>query len=118
MNNIFHLRHIRRLRRAFALTQKELAKLLGLRNSNYITKLETGKRKPSHHIISRLTLIFDQPHHIFIPDIVEQAISSVHENTLKMRKELSNKSDKKSKRKIELLDAIMSRMAVNQHKNK
>jgi transcriptional regulator with XRE-family HTH domain len=118
MTNIFNLRQLRRIRRAFALTQNELAQLLGLRSSNYITKLETGKRRPSHSILSRLTLIFDMPADIFIPDIVEQAIIQVHENTLNMRRDLEHKSDKKSKRKLELLDAIMSRMAVNQHKIK
>jgi transcriptional regulator with XRE-family HTH domain len=115
MINIFHSRQLRRIRRAFALTQKDLAFLLGIRNTNYITKLENGHRRPSHHILSRLTLIFDAPPHIFIPDIVDQAIASVHENTLRMRKELSDKTDRKSKRKVELLDAIMSRMAVSQY---
>lgn len=117
MKNIFHLRRLRLLRRAFALTQKDLALLLGLRNGNYITKLENGLRKPSHSILSRLIIIFDKPAKTFIPDIVEQAMIAVHDNTLKMKGKISDRSDKKAVRQLELLNAIMSRMATNQHKN-
>ena len=116
MTNIFQKRQLRRVRRSFAFTQKDLCKLLGLKSTNYLTKIENGLRRPSHHILSRLSLIFDIPVFAFIPDIVEQALAQVHENTQKMREELTSKTDSKSKRKIELLDAIMSRMAVNQHK--
>jgi transcriptional regulator with XRE-family HTH domain len=116
MTNIFKSRQLRRLRRAFAFTQKELGAILGLRQTSYITKLENGLRKPSHHILARLMIIFGKPAEVFIPDIVQRALESVHENTLLMRKELINKSDKKSQRKLELLDSILNRLSTNQHK--
>jgi transcriptional regulator with XRE-family HTH domain len=118
MINIFYQRRLRQLRRFFALTQTELSKLLGLRGKDTIAKLEAGKRSPSSDLLHRLTLVFDRPFDFFIPSDVEKGIQEVAKNTTKMKHSLSEKSDTKSKRKVELLDAIMSRMAVNQHKSK
>jgi transcriptional regulator with XRE-family HTH domain len=118
MINIFYQRRLRQLRRFFALTQTELSKLLGLRSKDTIAKLEAGTRSPSSDLLHKLTVVFDRPIEFFIPKDVERGLEVVAKNTKKMRAEFEEKKDAKSKRKVELLDAIMSRMAVNQHKSK
>jgi transcriptional regulator with XRE-family HTH domain len=115
MSNIFYQMRLRRLRKLFGFTQTELAKLLGLRGKEAIAKIETGKRSPSSELLYRLTLIFDKPLQYFIPTQVKKGEEEVAMKTEEMVKELEGKDDKKSKSKLALLEAINSRMAVNQH---
>jgi transcriptional regulator with XRE-family HTH domain len=116
MNHNYRTHKLRNLRRIHGLTQKELSGLLGLK-SNSIAKLESGIRHPSSEVLMKLKIIFDKPDKDFIPDILEEALHHLSDGAHKLRNQIIDKTDKKSKRKVELLDAILSRLALHQHKN-
>jgi transcriptional regulator with XRE-family HTH domain len=106
---------IRRLRRGFGLSQKDLASLLGQKGRGGIGKLENEAATPTLSVLGKLSVIFDKPMEYFRSDLLERAWSEVADHTIAFKEKLLGKKGGKTERKQELVDAIMSRMAVSQH---
>lgn len=62
-------RHIRLNRRNTALTQQDIAHLLGFRAASHVSRLESGEREPDFRTALAFEIIFDKPVHDLFPAV-------------------------------------------------
>lgn len=115
MNQYFRSQALRSFRRAHNLTQADLAHLLGLKSTDHITKMERGEREPSRDVLLKLKLIYGKEESELIPQLVEEAADALWYAVQELKHRLLGRNDNRSKRKMELLDSISSRLALRQH---
>lgn len=102
--------HVRRHRRAWGLTQDELAILLGMRDAT-VSQYEKLVRVPGRKALIGLHFIFGEPIHELFPALGLSVIRAVRDNAVSLRDELLARSDAASSRKRRLLDDIITRSA-------
>jgi transcriptional regulator with XRE-family HTH domain len=103
--------HVRRHRRAWALTQEELATLLGMRDAT-VSQYEQLVRVPGQKALVGLQFIFSTPAHDLFPAFGLPVIRAVRDNAVLMREALRAKTDRASSRKRRLLDDLITRSAT------
>ena len=118
MNQYFRSHALRSFRRAHNLTQSDLAHLLGLKGTDHVAKMERGEREPSRDVLLKLKLIFGKPEDELVPSVVEEAADALWYAVQELRNRLIGRNDHRSKRKMELLDSISSRLALRPHEAK
>lgn len=104
-----HLSRLKKHRRAWALSQRELAMLLGGKSRVAVTLYETQRRKPSLEALISFELIFGSPVHSLFPSLALAVARTVRKNAVRMREGLCAKSDAASVRKCRLLDDLITR---------
>ena len=113
----FYKQKLRRLRRSYALTQKDLANLLGVKSPDYIAKLEKGLRRPSTGIVMRLVILFDLAITSLFPDVHEEASVELDKLVRSQVQQLAGTSSLRNKRKLEFYEAILSKLALQSFSN-
>ena len=95
-------------RRLWALTQRELGKLTGL-TRQAISHYEHQMMLPSFEIALRLEIIFGKTPGYLFPALYERVEEAVMREAAALRETLEGVGDTASRKKIELLDAMMKR---------
>ncbi len=74
--------YLRTHRRKWALTQQELARLLGIKGAQHISRLEKGARRPSIAVLFSIEIIFGvRPQELFpkfFDDIEERTVRELY----------------------------------------
>ena len=101
--------YLRTNRRKWALSQGELAELLGGVTADTISKYETLVRPPSAEMLVACEFIFEQPAHTLFPAMSLGIIRAIVRNAETIRARLADGRDAESARKRRLLDGIITR---------
>lgn len=101
--------YLRKHRRKWALSQRELAELLGGTARSRISQYERLVRAPSTEALIGLEFIFGEPPHGLFPGVGLSVIRAVLGNAVILRDEVLAKSDAVSARKRHLLDSLITR---------
>jgi transcriptional regulator with XRE-family HTH domain len=99
--------YLRTHRRKWALTQKELAFLLGQKSSAHISRLEQGKRMPSTDVILACEVLFGIKPRSLFPKLYEDAEKAVLSRAAILHERLGNQTSKSAMRKKEFLAALL-----------
>lgn len=102
--------YLRTRRRKWALTQSELAELLGERSRSVVSKYETLERTPNHEALLALEFVFEETARSLFPALSHEVRRTVLRNAVALREKLAEKSDARSLRKRKLLDALIIRL--------
>ena len=117
MTSSFYKQKLRKLRRSYALTQGDLARLAGLSSADYIAKIERGNRSPSLPTATRLIFLFDLPICSIFPELADKAVESLLDILFEMRDRIYEKKDKRSLRKVEFFDAAIGKLSLREFQN-
>jgi transcriptional regulator with XRE-family HTH domain len=102
--------YLRTHRRKWALTQRELAQLLGELTASAVSKYETLARTPSLEVMLGFEVVFDQRSHDLIPATSAAIRRTISRNATALLTELAEKTDARSARKRRLLDDLITRL--------
>ena len=114
MLNHFRAHRLKAFRKSYRLTQGELGEMVGL-SADQIARIESGRRRPSIEALLKIKLIFGKPDEDIIPETFMKAVDHVWFMAQKLRSAILFNTDRRSKRKVELFDAILSRLALFAH---
>lgn len=102
--------YVRRNRRRWGLTQRELALLLGLSSSSAVSRIERSKRTPSAAALIACSIVFG----LSVPELFPLLQQEIEEAVLGMAKELYEgldaKNDKQWELKRKLFNEILARV--------
>ena len=98
--------YLRSRRRSWALTQQELALLLGFDNRSAVSKYETLARTPTPEALVGIGFIFSEQAHELFPALGFPAIRTVRANAIALREELAHRRDALAERKRQLIDDL------------
>lgn len=102
--------YVRRNRRRWGLSQRELAVLIGLSSSTTVSRIERSERKPSAATLIACGVVFG----LAVPDLFPTLHAGIEEAVLAKAKELyerlEEKNDKQSELKRKLLEDILARV--------
>lgn len=101
--------YLRKHRRKWALTQCDLARLLGEVSTSAISKYETLARTPRLETMLALEVVFDEVSESLFPALAEEVRRAVVRNAIVLRDEFAGRTDARSIRKHRLLDELISR---------
>ncbi|MBI5450143.1 MAG: helix-turn-helix transcriptional regulator [Gammaproteobacteria bacterium] len=101
--------YLRTHRREWALTQKELALLLGRASSTYISRIEQGKRAPSTDIVLACEVLFAVSPKEMFPKLYSHNEEAVMARAAKFFASLEKETDHAAMRKKELLALVLKR---------
>lgn len=101
--------YLRTNRRKWALSQGELAELLGGVTADAISKYETLTRQPNAELLIACEFVFEQPAHALVPAMSFAIVRAVLCNAKAIRARLGDKTDAQSRRKCRLLDGLIIR---------
>ena len=104
--------YLRTYRRKWALSQRELAQLLGGTNRSKISRYERLVRTPNREALIGLEFIFSGQSGQLFPTIELSIVRAVMGNAVELRDVLIAKSDAASVRKCRLLGDLISRSAL------
>jgi transcriptional regulator with XRE-family HTH domain len=102
--------YLRTHRRRFGLSQKEVAKLLGVASGTKVSRYENFIRTPSVVTVFACEIVFNQPASELFAGRYEEIRAAVRERASQLLTKLNDRPDKQSKkffRKLELLRAIV-----------
>jgi transcriptional regulator with XRE-family HTH domain len=102
--------YLRSQRRKWALTQRELAELLGNMSAAAVSKYETLARTPSLKVMLAFELLFGEPASELFPAIAQRVRRAVLRNAAALRDRLAANRDARSVRKCRLLDEAITRL--------
>jgi len=101
--------YLRTHRRKWALSQGELAELLGGITADAISKYETLARPPSSELLIACEFVFEQPALALFPAMSLAIAREILGNARAIRGRLADRSDAQSVRKRLLLDNLIIR---------
>lgn len=101
--------YIRTHRRKWALTQKELAFLLGRKSSAHISKLEQAKRSPTVDVILACKILFGVSSGQLLPKLYEEVENEVMARAAELYEKLEGKQSRSAARKKEFLSEVLKR---------
>lgn len=101
--------YLRTHRRKWALTQKELAFLLGRKSSTQVSRLEKGKRIPSMDIVLACEVLFGLTPRSFFPKLYADIEEIVLVRAAMLYKRLDKETSRVAMRKKEFLSAALKR---------
>lgn len=100
---------VRRFRLAWALTQRELAELLGSVTGDSVSGYERLASMPGHEALIALELLFGAHAYDLFPAVGLSVVSAVLNSAVSMRDALKALSDAASARKRQFLDELIIR---------
>jgi DNA-binding XRE family transcriptional regulator len=105
--------YVRPLRRRWALTQRELAFLVGAKSGTVVSRIEGLKRPPSLPVTVACALVFG----IALPDLFPHLHSQIHDDVLRrvseLYDELQGNPSKETRIKLDLLETVLTRLEGN-----
>lgn len=104
-----HTNYLSRHRKRWALSQRELALLLGQASRSSVSRLELGAGQPSLRFVVRCELIFGVSAAELFPQLYEQNHDLVMRRAARLDTHLRDRADASSARKRELLSAMINR---------
>jgi transcriptional regulator with XRE-family HTH domain len=108
---------LRPWRRSYALKQKELASLLGIKSIGHVSRLERGGRVPSIEIAIACEILTGEP----IKSLFSDTYAAVEQKTLaraqKLLKRIEDSQTPSSMRKKALIGDMMRRVQTGKHPN-
>jgi len=105
--------YLRRERRTWGLSQKELARLLGFRSRAYVSALERGLAMPSARVLIALSLIFGMNAGQLFPQLTEETEGEVLRSAAALVEAMDADATLRATRKITLLRQIPSRAVMS-----
>jgi transcriptional regulator with XRE-family HTH domain len=112
MNNRNLFCRLRTQRRAWALSQRELAELLGGRSPTHIARIEAGKRIPSIEIALACQVLFGMPPETLFPNVYTEIEERMMQNIYRFREGLLQTTSPSVVRKQELLENARKRALI------
>lgn len=109
--------YLRRERRKWALTQKDLVFLLGKSCPAHMSRLEHGKRPPSAHILIACEMLFGVPAQSIFPKIYADIEECVLAHAATLFETLENDPGSEAIKKKELLSALLKRAITRLNSN-
>lgn len=101
--------YIRTHRRRWALTQKELAHLLGAGGRKQVSRRETRERQPNLQFVIACQVIFGVPPDGMFPELYSEVEEGVMRQVRELYQSLDGSTSKKAQRKRELLNGVLRR---------
>lgn len=101
--------YLRTHRRKWALTQKEIAFLVGNKSAAHISRLEQGKRKPTKEIVLACEVLFGLSPKQCFPKVYEEIEENVLARAATLYERLDHETGKVPVRKKEFLTAALRR---------
>jgi transcriptional regulator with XRE-family HTH domain len=98
-------------RLTWALTQRELGILLGIRKQT-VSKYEQSSSVPHQKVLISLQLIFSEPAHELFPTHSRSVVRALMINAVSLREALMREPGAASARKRRFLDDLISRSAI------
>jgi transcriptional regulator with XRE-family HTH domain len=102
--------YVRPLRRRWALTQRELAFLIGVKNGAAVSRIERLKRSPSLPVTFACALVFGTAP----PELFPALISKIHDDVLRrvseLYEELQGNPSKETRIKLDFLEGVLVRL--------
>lgn len=108
--------YLRTHRRKWAITQKELAFLLGHKSPTHISRLEQGKRIPSKDVVLACEVLFGIPPRSCFPKLYANIEETVLARAATLYERLDNETSKTAIRKKEFLSAALKRAITRNNK--
>jgi len=109
--------YVRRNRRRWGLTQRELALLLGLSSSTAVSRIERSKRTPSTATLIACSIIFGLSVPELFPHLQEEIEEAVLGTAKDLYEQLDEKNNKQWELKHKLLKDILARV-IKHHNQK
>lgn len=107
-----HLTYVRRTRRRWALSQSELALLLGTSQS-IVSRLEGGESIPDATLAFRLQVVFGHSPRALFPGLYGSVEDAVMAKAAKLDRSLGERQDYATQTKRRLLTAMAHRAGSN-----
>ena len=101
--------YLRTHRRRWGLTQRELARLLGLKSGTQVSRLERGTRKPTFPIVVACVVIFGVQGGELFPAIMNEVEEAVMVRAYDLYLDLQGNASNAVKTKLDLLEAMLAR---------
>jgi len=108
--------YLRTHRRRWGLTQKELARLIGLQSGSQVSRLERGKRQPTFPIVIACVLIFGVQAADIFPALVNDVEDEVMQHAYQLYRALQGDTSTAAKAKLELLNQLVAHINPGQNK--
>ncbi|MEC9365390.1 helix-turn-helix transcriptional regulator [Sinimarinibacterium flocculans] len=102
------------VRKRWALTQRELAALLGATTREHISRLENCRAHPSAALLLSLEVVFGKAPHTLFPEFYDEIEDRVVRNLYRMQQELErgDADDVRQRTKHQLLAEALSRAVL------
>lgn len=101
--------YLRTLRRAWGLTQSEVARLIGSRNRSHVSRLERGRRTPSIDAFLAYVVLFGTAPEKLTPQKYSHIKEEVLRNAAALLEEIADDSSLRGERKRQLLSQALAR---------
>jgi len=108
--------YLRRERRAWGLTQRELAELLGCRCPKQLSRIERDVRPPSMRVLVASKILFGCPARRIFPRLYDEVEELVIRNAYRLHQRLEDNQSAGAMRKKAFLEEVLNR-AVNRTKS-
>jgi len=108
--------YLRSHRRKWAITQKELAFLLGHKSPTHISRLEQGKRIPSKDVVLACEVLFGVPARSCFPKLYAEIEETVLARAATLYERIDNETSKTAIRKKEFLATALKRAITRNNK--
>ena len=109
----FIVTYIRRERRKWGLTQREVARLIGVTSSAHVSALERGITRPSAEVLLALQMLFGMTAAQLFPQVVQRAQAKVMTEAAAMLDDPIPTMSLRTQRKHTLLRQIPSRAIMS-----
>lgn len=109
--------YLRRERRAWGLTQPELARLIGCRCATQLSRIERNRRHPSLHIVIASKILFGRPLYKIFPCLYDEIEEAVMRQAYRLYQKLESDRSPRAMRKKELLDRVLCRAVKRTNPN-
>ena len=100
---------LRTERRAWALSQRELAELLGGRSPTHLARIEAGKRVPTIETALACQVLFGMPPETLFPNVYTEIEERMMQNIYRFREGLLQPTSLSTVRKQKLLEDARKR---------
>jgi DNA-binding XRE family transcriptional regulator len=102
--------YVRPLRRRWALTQRELAFLVGAKSGAVVSRIEGLKRPPSLPVTLACALVFGTAPLELFPDLHSQIHNDVLRRVNELYDELQGNPSKETRIKLDFLETVLARL--------
>lgn len=103
---------LRRVRRAWGLSQKELANVLEL-SRQHVSAIERARRAPSRAVLLACQVVFGEHLRELFPKLWDDAEDTVVRGLYALKLKLSTESNAVSARKAQFVDAALQRAVTS-----
>jgi transcriptional regulator with XRE-family HTH domain len=107
--------YLRSYRLRWGLSQGQLAKLLGWRGAEVVSRIEKKQRPPTLKLVIACFVLFGAPAAELFPDISSSIEIDVMKRVWEMYEEVQGDPSRKNKKKIELFEGAIARAELRKH---